>query len=343
MTKGTTRKPAESGTAKDKAKAKAEGQEAPTKAEAAPDADQKPEPHEAEQTQADQQKSSGSDESGSDAAEGQDDVQAQRDEEAKAQGFAPPDGEGADPESANPGAERPDSVPTGARDDVADGASEASPAATADDEQSERSTVGGEQRAVAAPGGAFDGAIEAGASNMETSDDEPVSDALVGTGQPQGNMYGEEGVGARSMTGYVAPGGSNAEFSEDVSAEKGSTARGAASTPAAGPLDAPESGYSNEGGEESYPRDAYQADAGPRPEEEAPDSDVEIVGKDGSALSSGDLFTDPQGAQTFVFTKARIYEQYTYPNTVEKAKRLLYPEGARVGVAEAQAIRDRAS
>lgn len=218
-------------------------------------------------------------------------------------------------------------------------------AAAEDDAQQEgSSTPGGEQRATAASGNAFDGAVTAGSSNLATGDDEEESDALVGVGRPDDEETGgADGVGAIGNDGFVDPGASNAEFSADVQAEKGAAARGAGSTPAAGPLDAPETGYSNEVGTESFPRDAYEADAGPRPEEAEVEDDTEIVGRDGDSIADGDLFTEPQGAQTFVFAKTRIYESYTYPNTHEKAKRLLFPEGARVGLAEAQAVRARVS
>ncbi len=65
---------------------------------------------------------------------------------------------------------------------------------------------------------------------------------------------------------------------------------------------------------------------------------VGLVDGDDNAVSEGDLFDDDP-AFTFVTVKGRVYEQFYYPNTHEKAKRLLFVPGQRVPRAQAEKIK----
>ena len=63
-----------------------------------------------------------------------------------------------------------------------------------------------------------------------------------------------------------------------------------------------------------------------------------LVGEDGKAVSAGDLFNDEDG-KGFVTASKRVFEEFYYPNTIEKAKRLLFVAGQKVDRAEAERIK----
>lgn len=63
-----------------------------------------------------------------------------------------------------------------------------------------------------------------------------------------------------------------------------------------------------------------------------------LVDDDDNAVSVDSLFNDG-GGQTFVTVEKRVYEVFYYPNTVEKAKRLLYVPGQRVNRADAERMK----
>lgn len=63
-----------------------------------------------------------------------------------------------------------------------------------------------------------------------------------------------------------------------------------------------------------------------------------LVGEDGKSVSADSLFEDQDG-KTFVTVKERVFEEFYYPNTTEKARRLLYVPGQRVNRAEAERIK----
>jgi hypothetical protein len=57
---------------------------------------------------------------------------------------------------------------------------------------------------------------------------------------------------------------------------------------------------------------------------------VGLVDSEGNALGPDDLFDESDQSKSFVVTKARIVEEFYYPNTTVKAKRLVFAEGKRV-------------
>lgn len=63
-----------------------------------------------------------------------------------------------------------------------------------------------------------------------------------------------------------------------------------------------------------------------------------LVDDDDNAIDVGDLFTDNDPGKTWVTVEKRIYEVFYYPNTTEKAKRLLYVPGQRVSRQDAARI-----
>lgn len=66
---------------------------------------------------------------------------------------------------------------------------------------------------------------------------------------------------------------------------------------------------------------------------------IRLVDGDGKDVQAGDLFEDGGASKTFVLSKARVYEEFFYPNTTEKAHRLLWAAGARVPRARAERIK----
>jgi hypothetical protein len=63
-----------------------------------------------------------------------------------------------------------------------------------------------------------------------------------------------------------------------------------------------------------------------------------LVDENDKAVTADSLF-EAQDGKTFVLAKSRVFEVFFYPNTHEKAKRLLYTPGQRVNIAEAERIK----
>lgn len=158
-----------------------------------------------------------------------------------------------------------------------------------------------------------------------------------GTEQEQGDG-GEQPQSATGRQGDSGP-GTGVDAPEDRNA-----ARYPASTldpnPESAPLDPPEdqAGQTQpETGHAESTTDQTYAESGGRTI--AGENHVRLVGEDDDDLGPDDLFDDPDPVKTFVVTKARIFEVFTYPNTSREAKRLLYPEGARVPRFQAERIK----
>ena len=65
-----------------------------------------------------------------------------------------------------------------------------------------------------------------------------------------------------------------------------------------------------------------------------------LEGPDGKGIKIDGLFDEGDGSKTFVTVKPeRVYEVFYYPNTVEKAKRLLFVGGQQVNRAEAERLK----
>jgi hypothetical protein len=109
----------------------------------------------------------------------------------------------------------------------------------------------------------------------------------------------------------------------------------AASGPLAAPTDRNVQSYPAPGYGLSSPDSTYAASGGRTVAGEQFDS---LVDESGKAVSADDLFEDVEG-KGFVVASKRVYEQFYYPNTVEKAKRLLFVAGQRVPRAEAARIK----
>lgn len=108
---------------------------------------------------------------------------------------------------------------------------------------------------------------------------------------------------------------------------------------ASGPLDAPTDremqGYPAPGYELSSTDNTYATAGGRTIAGERFDS---LVDEDGNAVSADSLFEDADG-KGYVVASKRVFEQFYYPNTTEKAKRLLFVTGQRVNRAEAERIK----
>lgn len=162
------------------------------------------------------------------------------------------------------------------------------------------------------------------AAPSREGDDKPQDDQSQE--QPTTGRQGDSGPG----TGVEAP----AEETARMPAETVNT------DPSAAPLDPPadsagqrepEHGYDESSTDQVYANTAGRTIAG--------ESHERLVGEDGKALSEGDLFDESDNTKTFVTTKTRIYEEFTYPNTNRTATRLVYAEGRRVPRFQAERIK----
>ena len=108
---------------------------------------------------------------------------------------------------------------------------------------------------------------------------------------------------------------------------------------ASGPLEAPTDRamqtYPAKGYGLSSTDDTYASSGGRTVSGEQFDS---LVGEDGKAISADNLFEAVEG-RGFVVARQRTFEQFFYPNTVERAKRLLFVAGQKIPVAEAARIK----
>lgn len=66
---------------------------------------------------------------------------------------------------------------------------------------------------------------------------------------------------------------------------------------------------------------------------------VGLVDEDDNEVSGDSLFDESDGSKTFVTAKKRVYEEFYYPGTREKAKRLLFAQGKKVPRAQAERIK----
>jgi hypothetical protein len=116
------------------------------------------------------------------------------------------------------------------------------------------------------------------------------------------------------------------------------------SDPNAAPLDPPADqagqvdpplGYQTSTTDQAYAEAAGRTIAG--------ENHLRLVGDDGNELSADDLFDDSDVNKTYVTTKARVYEEFTYPNTERVASRLLYVPGAKVPRFQAERIKTAVS
>lgn len=63
-----------------------------------------------------------------------------------------------------------------------------------------------------------------------------------------------------------------------------------------------------------------------------------VVDDQGNQVDPGDLFSEPEGPQTYRVVKRRVYERFTYPGSATVASHLLFPAGQRVSRPEAARI-----
>lgn len=71
-------------------------------------------------------------------------------------------------------------------------------------------------------------------------------------------------------------------------------------------------------------------------------SHVKVVDEDDNEIAVDDLFTakDPADPSVFVHTRRRVYQIFTYPGARTQTRQLLYPQGARVTVFEAERVKN---
>lgn len=110
--------------------------------------------------------------------------------------------------------------------------------------------------------------------------------------------------------------------------------------PNAAPLDPPADshtqtqpalGYDTSTTDQAYAEAAGRTIAG--------ENHLRLVDDDGNELSADDLFDESDPNLTFVTTKQRINEVFTYPNTNRESGRLMYVAGARVPKFQAARIK----
>lgn len=105
------------------------------------------------------------------------------------------------------------------------------------------------------------------------------------------------------------------------------------------PLEPPKDAHTQTEPEQGYnvsSTDNVYAEAGGRTI--AGEDHLGLVDQDDNDVSEGDLFDD-DASKTYVTVKGRVYEQFYYANTHEKAKRLLFVPGQRVPRAQAERIK----
>jgi hypothetical protein len=89
----------------------------------------------------------------------------------------------------------------------------------------------------------------------------------------------------------------------------------------------PVNGYSMSSTDPVYGNTGGQTVAGERHER--------LVDENDQPINADDLFTDDDPSKTFVSVDKRVFEEFYYPNTTVKAKRLLYTPGQRINRADA--------
>ena len=114
--------------------------------------------------------------------------------------------------------------------------------------------------------------------------------------------------------------------------------------PLSGPLDAPVTNVENYAATEDDPDNRVYADeAGPRDvHEDTEATKARYVDEDGNAVTGDEMFDD-DGTKTFVTTKMRVYEVFTFPNTKVEGRRLAYAAGRRVPRGEAENVKAQIS
>lgn len=216
------------------------------------------------------------------------------------------------------------------------GDSGANPPRSQNDEQSKEPTKADVKRAQG-PGG------QPGATLPRPDRVEGLSSAMAGPMQGAGgdpsafreNIEKAQAEGA----GESGPNHDLADPTPENTARMPSALVGSGAGPDSGPLEPPtdtvyqrfpEAGYDLSSSDHTYASVGGRTVAG--------ESHLGLVDEDGKPVKASSLFEDEDG-KTFVTVKARVFEQFRYPNTVEVAKRLLYTPGQRVNRAEAERIK----
>lgn len=142
----------------------------------------------------------------------------------------------------------------------------------------------------------------------------------------------------------AAPGGQRTALTDGGEGSTTVSKTAAHARPASGPLDAPQAGVENLDASDDDPDNrVYGDEAGPRDvHEDTEPTKARYVDAEGKALSADDIFEAVEG-KSFVVTKVRVYEVFTFPNTDTEGKRLAYVAGKRVSVGEAANVKQQIS
>lgn len=179
---------------------------------------------------------------------------------------------------------------------------------------------------------------ETSGAGLTPADTQTGGDALAPTdnataaGAPDGMETKSADTALPADTGSTAPGGSEmADRFEQEMQERGS---GPFAAPLTRPLNALPT-LQNIPQEELRPLDAEPMDASSAaPKSTNPDKE-RLVDEDGNAVSVEDLFDETDTTQSFRFTKVRVYREQPMAGAPGQTTRiLLYPQGARVQVAQ---------
>lgn len=159
---------------------------------------------------------------------------------------------------------------------------------------------------------------KAGGANTEQTDQPQAPEP--GTGRP-----GDSGPG----TGVDAP-------ADKAEGRYPATVVGDDNDPLAPPKDAatqtePEAGQTMSSTDQVYAETGGRTIAG--------EDHVSLVDGDGNTVDVGSLFDGGDGSKGSVTVTKRVYEEFTYPNTTETARRLLFTEGQRVPRAQADRVK----
>ena len=181
-----------------------------------------------------------------------------------------------------------------------------------------------------------------GGSDIE-ADDTSGDDAVQAQREDEAKARSEAEAANEEEAALLAaaPGGERTALAGgDEGSTTVSTTAGNA-RPASGPLDPPQADVENKDASDDDPDNRVYGDAaGPRDvHEDTEPVDAEFVDSDGNAVEYDDIFEDD--GKTFVTTKVRVYEVFTFPNTTTEGKRLAYAQGRKVPRGEAENVRKR--
>lgn len=164
----------------------------------------------------------------------------------------------------------------------------------------------------------------------------PKKTAASSTTTPDTSAEGNQTMGQTAQDS--GPGTSNPEPPPETTSRPPATIVN--SDPNAAPLDPPADqagqldpplGYQTSTTDQAYAEAAGRTIAG--------ENHLRLLDDGGNELAADDLFDESDAGKTYVLTKTRISEEFTYPNTSRVVSRLMFVAGAKVPKFQAERIK----